>query len=180
MAIEDILDLMRGTMRAKRKEKKERVVKAQFFIRRQPIPEPARAELQRRRVPLEKVLGVGDELLVVVPDKETAYLVLGRGKEADVKPCWRFNREGLEGPDLRVSRRHAAIRIAFAGVEIFDLDSTNGVFCGNQRVKRTGILQLDAEVKLGPSVMIKYLGKEALPTDKERKTITVKRFVRVR
>jgi pSer/pThr/pTyr-binding forkhead associated (FHA) protein len=142
------------------KEKKEKVGKAQFFIRHTEIPPAAQLELKNRQIPLGRVLGVGDELVVITPAQGIDHLVLGRGRRSDVLVCYKFTEKGLTEADLMMSRTHAAIQITFATAEIVDLNSKHGVFLGDRRVKQTGNLALEDEVRLGPRVTLKHTGVE--------------------
>lgn len=67
--------------------------------------------------------------------------LLGRGDEADV----------VISEDREVSRVHAALRVFPDGVDIEDLDSTNGVIYDGQLVLRANLLERD-EFRIGTTV----------------------------
>ena len=73
---------------------------------------------------------------------ETPYLVIGRGSEAD-----------LILPDLEVSRKHCALEISGDKAILKDLDSTNGVFVGGERISSI-TLEDRTEFTLGQSTIL--------------------------
>lgn len=65
---------------------------------------------------------------------------------------------GREGTDLvlsdsEISRTHASLRPADEGVEIEDLDSTNGTFVNGERVGGVTLLTADAEIRVGQTIL---------------------------
>ncbi len=89
-------------------------------------------------------------------------LVIGRGTEADL----RVNDPGI-------SRRHAQIRVAYAGpvlrVEILDLGSTNGIMVNGQKVQQA-VLQEGSRIEIGTTRMLVHspLGPRSDPTPSAR------------
>lgn len=181
VVLESIGDLIRSALPGRREEEKEsRVIGAQFFVNRgQPLPEQAREVLQRREVPLERVVVVGDLLLVVVPKKGTVRLVLGRGKGANVDVSWKRSGLGLV-QDRTVSRRHAAIETDFGGVQIVDLESKHGLRFQGRQPKRTRNLALDDEFRLGEKgPAFRYVGTETTVLKGSGQSARVRKLLRV-
>ena len=71
-------------------------------------------------------------------------LVLGRGREADVR---------LQGDGI--SRKHALVRLDGEGVRFEDLGSTNGSFINGERVMQQ-VLNEGDKVQIGTAVILKF------------------------
>jgi len=101
--------------------------------------------IQTMRIPRPELSAFMSIDLVVLggADKGKAYellkgeTVIGRSDEADIRI-----------PDLMISRRHARLTVDGYVVTINDLDSRNGVFVGDQRIKSI-VLPIPAKFTLG-------------------------------
>ena len=78
--------------------------------------------------------------------------VIGRGKEAD-----------LSFPDLAISHRHALIGETDNQIWIQDLQSANGVFVNDQRIKEKALLKLGDSIQLGQTRFLVPQEEEKIP-----------------
>jgi diguanylate cyclase (GGDEF)-like protein len=83
-------------------------------------------------------------------------LVLGRGREADVR---------LQGDGI--SRKHARVHLEGEGVAFEDLGSTNGSFINGERVMRHELNEGD-KLQIGTSVILKFTYHDELDEDFQR------------
>ena len=83
-------------------------------------------------------------------------LVLGRGREADV----RLQADGI-------SRKHARVRLEGEGVVFEDLGSTNGSFINGERVMHHALVEGD-KLQIGTSVILKFTYHDELDEDFQR------------
>jgi two-component system, cell cycle response regulator len=83
-------------------------------------------------------------------------LVLGRGREADVR---------LQGDGI--SRKHARVHLEGEGVAFEDLGSTNGSFINGERVMRHQLNEGD-KLQIGTSVILKFTYHDELDEDFQR------------
>jgi two-component system cell cycle response regulator len=83
-------------------------------------------------------------------------LVLGRGREADVR---------LQGDGI--SRKHACVRIEGEIAHFEDLGSTNGSFVNGERVVRH-VLEEGDKLQIGTSVILKFTYHDELDEDFQR------------
>jgi ABC transport system ATP-binding/permease protein len=76
------------------------------------------------------------------------------GRVMALEPGTTIGREGCEIvlPDPEVSRRHAALRQAEAGIAIEDLGSLNGTFVNGERIDEPVALKPGDVVQLGNTV----------------------------
>jgi diguanylate cyclase (GGDEF)-like protein len=83
-------------------------------------------------------------------------LVLGRGREADVR---------LQGDGI--SRKHACVRLDDEVVVFEDLGSTNGSFINGERVMRHALVEGD-KLQIGTGVILKFTYHDELDEDFQR------------
>jgi len=69
-------------------------------------------------------------------------LVVGRGEECDIR---------LDG--LLISNRHAAVALTASGLQLEDLNSTNGTYVNGQRITGRTTIQAQDVIQIGPFVL---------------------------
>jgi predicted component of type VI protein secretion system len=96
----------------------------------------------------------------IVKRRET---VVGRQKGCD-----------LRIPVSEVSRRHCVLRIKAEVVTIEDLDSANGTFVNEERIRGTATVQSGDQIRLGPIVFVaEFLTAEAIPDDEIEEDVEI-------
>lgn len=78
-------------------------------------------------------------------------LILGRGQVADI----RVSDEGI-------SRQHARVRPSDDGVEVEDLESTNGTFVNGARISGRAFLKDGDKIQLGSTTILKFSYQDQL------------------
>jgi Inner membrane component of T3SS, cytoplasmic domain len=126
-----------------------------------PMPSFARAEASTPRLKLPPM----DEGLTLPVNARVVVSVMGGPDQGSAftlsNPRAVIGRQGadLALNDAEVSRYHCLVELRDMAIHLKDLDSTNGTFLGNERV-RAAVLQNGAEFRVGSSVIrVDILGK---------------------
>ena len=96
----------------------------------------------RSESPLQITGGLDAGTFVQQPFGSSAQLIIGRGEECDIR---------LDG--LLISNRHASVAITTAGLQIEDLNSTNGTYVNGARITGRKIIQPQDVIQIGPFVL---------------------------
>jgi hypothetical protein len=109
-------------------------------------------------VPFVEPTAIGDQSGLALPSDKTIVLNVVAGKSNGVnhtldRPRVIIGRVGADLPvdDSEVSRWHCAVEVQDHEVRLRDLDSRNGVYIGNERVK-SAVLQHASEFRVGSTV----------------------------
>src|SRR5271168_3327911 len=85
------------------------------------------------------------------------------GKQFDLtEPMVCIGRDASNGirlHDTEVSRRHAEVRQSDAGFQLHDLDSANGTFVNNQKIKHADLAAGD-HIAIGQTVLVYSSGRD--------------------
>ena len=92
--------------------------------------------------PMQITGAPGAGTFVQQPFGSSAQLTIGRGEECDIR---------LDG--LLISNRHASVSITTAGLQIEDLNSTNGTYVNGARITGRKIIQPQDVIQIGPFVL---------------------------
>ena len=119
-----------------------------------PMPSFARADASTARLKLPPV----DEALVLPQDSKIVLIVKSGPAQGTMFPLSNprtvIGRKGADFPlnDPEISRHHCVLEVREHMVSLKDLDSTNGTFFENERV-RAAMLQNGAEFRVGSSTI---------------------------
>jgi hypothetical protein len=119
-----------------------------------PMPSFARADASTARLKLPPV----DEGLVLPQDSKIVLIVKSGPAQGTMFPLSNprtvIGRKGADFPlnDPEISRHHCVLEVREHMVSLKDLDSTNGTFFENERV-RAAMLQNGAEFRVGSSTI---------------------------